>query len=220
MKTPILFALVAVLAVGCGGSDGTGGSGGSGGGGSGGMGGSGGSAGGGSGGMGGGGGSGGSAGGDMGGSGGSGGLQDVNLQPSDFQCITRGQKANNYFIVNKLGHLQEALAVANSATGGDFPPGTIIQLVPNEASVKHVPGWSPATHDWEFFSLSTSKSGTKISARGTTDVVNAFGGNCFNCHMKAQPQWDLVCQSSHGCDPLPLTEQQIAQVQASDPRCP
>jgi hypothetical protein len=162
-----------------------------------------------------------------GGSGGSGGGMsssdlgaDVNIQASDFVCITRGTKANNYFVVNKLGHLQEALAVANSPTGGTFPPGTIIQLVPNEASVKHVPGWNPATHDWEFFSLSTSASGTTISARGTTNVVNAFGGNCFNCHMKAMPQWDLVCQTTHGCDPLPLTEQEIQQVQSSDPRCP
>jgi hypothetical protein len=155
-----------------------------------------------------------------GGGGGSDGGSDVNLQASDFECILRGAKANNYFIVNKLGHLQEALAVANSPTGGTFPPGTIIQLVPNEASVKHLAGWNASTHDWEFFSLSTSKSGTTISARGTTNVVNAFGGNCFNCHMKAQPQWDMVCQTNHGCDPLPLTEQQIQQVQNSDPRCP
>ena len=148
------------------------------------------------------------------------GIADVTIQASDFVCLTRGQKAQNYFVVNKLGHLQEALAVANSATGGTFPPGTIIQLVPNEASVKHAPGWNPATQDWEFFSLSTSASGTTISARGTTNVVNAFGGNCFNCHAKAQPQWDLLCQTTHGCDPLPLTEQQIEQVQAGDPRCP
>jgi hypothetical protein len=224
MKSSILLVLVTVFAVGCGGTDGTGGVGGPGGSddmGGGGLGGSGGAGGtGGAGGAGGTGGAGGSGGaGGTGGAGGSG-VQDVNLQASDFECLSRGQKAKNYFIVNKLGHLQEALAVANSATGGDFPPGTIIQLVPNEASVKHVPGWSPATHDWEFFSLSTSKSGTKISARGTTDVVNAFGGNCFDCHKKAQPQWDLLCQSAHGCDTLPLTEQQIAQVQASDPRCP
>ena len=211
-----LIAIAALFLIGCGGSSTTGGTGGgsaagAGSGGGGGTGGGNSSAGG------------GSAGSSSAGGGtdvGDGGTEDVTIQASDFVCLTRGTKAQDFFVVNKLGHLQEALAVANSTTGGTFPPGTIIQLVPNEASVKHAPGWNAASHDWEFFSLSTSASGTTISARGTTDVVNAFGGNCFNCHMKAQPQWDLLCQTNHGCDPLPLTEQQIQQVQAADPRCP
>jgi hypothetical protein len=31
--------------------------------------------------------------------------------------------------------------------------------------------------------------------RGFAEVNNRFGGNCFNCHAKARPEWDLVCGS-------------------------
>ena len=142
------------------------------------------------------------------------------MKASDFECILRWQKVRAFRITNKLGHMQEALAVANSATGGKYPVGTIIQLIPNEASVKRAVGWSPVTDDWEFFSLSTSSSGTTINKRGTTDVVNAFNGNCFNCHSKAAPQWDLLCETGHGCDPLPLSDSTLQSIQNSDPRCP
>ena len=29
--------------------------------------------------------------------------------------------------------------------------------------------------------------------RGTSDVVNAFNGNCLTCHAKAMPAFDMVC---------------------------
>ena len=122
-------------------------------------------------------------------------------------------------ITNKLGRLKAALAVARSATGGVYPPGTIIQLVPFEAMVKRRKGWSPKTGDWEFFSLQVSGAGTKILHRGTTTVVNQFGGNCFNCHAKAKPQWDFICEQSHGCDPIPLGAALIDSLQKNDPRC-
>jgi hypothetical protein len=147
-------------------------------------------------------------------------IEDLDMQASDFECILGWPKVRAFRITNRLGHMQEALAVANSPTGGKYPVGTIIQLVPGEASVKRAVGWSPTTDDWEFFFLTASKTGTVINARGTTGVMNQFGGNCFNCHMKAQPQWDLLCEMDHGCDPLPLSAQQIEDVQNSDPRCP
>ena len=53
---------------------------------------------------------------------------------------------------------------------------------------------------------------------GHDGVVNGFGGNCFNCHTKADPQWDLVCEQNHGCDPLPFTDQLILALQQGDPR--
>ena len=176
-----------------------------------------------------GGGSGGSGGsGGAGGSGGSGGgagvdgaAEDLDMQASDFECILRWQKVRSFRITNKLGHMTEALAVANTpGGGGKYPVGTIIQLIPNEASVKRRVGFNTQTDDWEFFSLSTSAQGTTISKRGTTDVTNAFGGNCFGCHNKAAPQWDLLCETGHGCDPLPLSDSQLQSIQNSDPRCP
>jgi hypothetical protein len=144
--------------------------------------------------------------------------EDLDMQASDFECILRWDMAGGYRVTNKLGH--DALSIAQSPTGGVFPVGTIIQIVPTEAMVKRRAGFSPATNDWEFFSLGVSSSGTTISKRGTTDVVNAFGGNCLGCHMKAMPQWDFVCATTHGCDPLPLSESQLVALQNMDPRCP
>lgn len=37
--------------------------------------------------------------------------------------------------------------------------------------------------------------------RGFVEVNNRLGGNCFACHVEARPEWDLVCDDSHGCDP-------------------
>lgn len=146
-------------------------------------------------------------------------VEDLDMKASDFECVLRWTQVNGaYRITNKLGH--DPLPVAQSSTGGTFPVGTIIQIVPTEAMVKRRAGFSAATHDWEFFALSVSSSGTTIDKRGTTDVVNAFNGNCLGCHSKAMPQWDLVCGTTHGCDALPLSTQQLVNIQNSDPRCP
>jgi hypothetical protein len=144
----------------------------------------------------------------------------ITVTAADFDCILNWQKVRG-FRVKRIGGgaLAESLAVANNANGGNYPPGTVLQLVPTEAMVKREPGFSPATKDWEFFALNAQRSGTTITSRGTTNVINAFGGNCFNCHDKAQPQWDLVCEQSHGCDPLPISSATIQSIQNGDPRC-
>ena len=145
----------------------------------------------------------------------------VVVNATDFDCILRWEKVRG-FRMKRIGGgaLSESLAVANSAEGGTYPPGTVLQLVPTEAMVKREPGFSPATKDWEFFFLEATKSRTSISARGTTDVKNGFGGNCFDCHNKAEPKWDLVCESTHGCAPLPIGAATIQNIQNADPRCP
>ncbi len=148
-----------------------------------------------------------------------GGGEDLDMKATDFECILRWDQVNSaYRITNKLGH--DALSVAKNPAGGEFPVGTIIQIVPTEAMVKRRAGFSALTHDWEFFALGVSASGTTITTRGTTDVVNAFNGNCFGCHNKAMPQYDLVCGTTHGCDALPLSTAQLVSVQNNDPRCP
>ncbi len=147
--------------------------------------------------------------------------EDLEMTAADFECVKRWPKVGNMRVTNKLGHLDEALAVAGSPTGGAFPVGTIIQLVPTEASVKRRPGFSAASKDWEFFSLQVSNTGTTILQRGGgAGVVNQFGGSCLNCHAQAQPQWDLVCGANHGCAPLPFSGEFLATFQDSDPRCP
>jgi hypothetical protein len=144
--------------------------------------------------------------------------EDANLSAQDFKNIHTYTKVSDFYITNVDGHLAQALAVARSSNGGRYPVGTILQLVPQEAMVKRRAGFSPATNDWEFFSLDVSKSGTKILTRGGAQVVNRFGGSCATCHGGAQSNFDFVCGTTHGCAPLPLTPQLIAAVQAADPR--
>ena len=147
-------------------------------------------------------------------------VEDPVLVAEDFACIKDMTKVRRFYLTNVLGDLDATLAVADSPTGGEYPVGTLIQLVPTEAMVKRAPGFAPAAHDWEFFSLAVDAGGTEILDRGAEQVVNAFGGNCFGCHAKAEPQWDFVCETDHGCDPLPLTAGQIEAIQDADPRCP
>jgi hypothetical protein len=146
--------------------------------------------------------------------------EDFAAAPSDFECITGWTKVRKFRITNKLGHMTEALAVANSPTGGEYPVGTIIQLVPFEAMVKRARGWNAATRDWEFFTFDISSAGTSIFARGTTNVVNRQDGDtCLGCHMLARPEWDMICETDHGCAPLIVKPGRIDALQASDARC-
>ena len=145
--------------------------------------------------------------------------EDLDMQAADFGCIRDGTQVRSFFVTNPLGHLDEALAVADSKSGGTYPVGTVIQLIPLEAMVKRREGWDPSTGDWEFFSLSVAATETTILQRGGADVQNSFGGNCFECHSMAAPQWDLVCEDSHGCEPLGIPDEVIQSLQDGDTRC-
>jgi hypothetical protein len=145
--------------------------------------------------------------------------EDFVATEADFPNINDMTQVRGLFLANPLGHLEEALAVANSPDGGTYPVGTIIQLIPSEAMVKRAAGFSPEFGDWEFFELAVSPEGTEILNRGGREVVNRFGGfSCANCHAKAEPQWDFVCEQDRGCDPLPVGEEVFLALQAADPR--
>ncbi len=144
---------------------------------------------------------------------------DLQIDAKSFRCITKMTPVRQFYVDNLRGHLDETLAAAKSPTGAVYPPGSVIQLVPGEAMVKRDKGFSPVTHDWEFFELDVSKEGTQIRRRGFADVVNRFGGNCFGCHVAARPEWDLVCEADHGCAPIPVTRAMIGALQRTDPRC-
>jgi hypothetical protein len=141
------------------------------------------------------------------------------ISESSFRCIRDMHPVRGFYVDNLLGDLDGTLKVANSATGGAYPPGSVVQLVPGEVMVKREPGFNAATKDWEFFELDVSDKGSVIRKRGFTEVVNRFGGNCFGCHAAAKPEWDLVCETSHGCAPIPLTTPMIRGLQKTDPRC-
>lgn len=145
--------------------------------------------------------------------------QKLDIDNSTFACLTSMTKVRDFYVDNLLGNLEETIAIANSPTGGKYPPGSVVQLIPGEVMVKLEEGSFPATKDWEFFELEVSKNGSEIKKRGFVDVVNKFGGNCFACHIQARPEWDLVCEKDHGCDPLDLSQDMITAIQKTDPRC-
>ncbi len=145
---------------------------------------------------------------------------DLNMQAEDFVCLAEWEQVRRFRITNLLGDLEQTLAVANSDKGGEYPVGTVIQLIPNEAMVKRGSTFAPETNNWEYFSLSTSTEGTEILERGASGVTNAFGGDCLGCHSAADAEWDFVCENGHGCAELPFTPEAIEGIQDADPRCP
>jgi hypothetical protein len=72
--------------------------------------------------------------------------------------------------------LKEAMRIfGDSIPDKEYPVGTILQLVPFEAMVKHPRETFPKTNGWEFFALDVSEAGTKIRDRGD-NVVNLSQG--------------------------------------------
>jgi hypothetical protein len=55
-------------------------------------------------------------------------------------------------------------------------------------------------------------------ARGGAEVVNRFGGSCATCHGAAKPQFDGVCRTEHGCEPLLIGRPVFEALQRGDRR--
>ncbi len=121
--------------------------------------------------------------------------EDIDMTGDDFGCIAEWDKVSGFRINNLLGHLPEALEVANSASGGEYPVGTVLQHLPTEAMVKRREGFSPETGDWEFFLLQVNGTTTTISERGTTEIQTSMGQTCISCHSMVAPEFDLVCNT-------------------------
>jgi hypothetical protein len=140
------------------------------------------------------------------------------VDDSTFKCILKMTPVRHFFVDNLAGDLAGTVAVAQAGKS-EYPEGTLLQLIPNEAMIKQQKGFSPGTNDWEFFALESDKYGSKIVSRGAQEVNNFLGLNCFECHKAARAEFDLVCEQDHGCVPLPLTRAMIHAVQRTDPRC-
>ncbi len=146
--------------------------------------------------------------------------KEIPVNKDTFVCLKKMHSVRGFFVDNLLGQLDATIAVANKPEGLFYPPGSVVQLIPTEVMIKHHKGWNKKTNDWEFFELTVSEKGSKIKVRGTTEVINKFGGNCFGCHQKAKPEWDFICEDNHGCDSLPIPGFLIRRAQRKDPRCP
>jgi hypothetical protein len=144
----------------------------------------------------------------------------LEITEASFNCIRDMKPVRGFYVGNLLGNIDATLAAANNPEGGPYPPGSVVQLVPGEAMVKHHAGYNAATNDWEFFELDVKPGQpTKIRVRGTTEVVNQFGGNCLSCHAPAAQKWDMICEQTHGCLPIPVTPVMARAIQKTDPRC-
>lgn len=143
----------------------------------------------------------------------------VEVTDASFRCMRQMAQVRHFYVDNLLGNVMDTVKVANAPKGAVYPAGSVVQLVPTEAMVKREAGFSPATGDWEFFELEVSEQGSRIGKRGFADVNNRFGKNCFSCHAPAREHFDFVCESDHGCEPIPIDHQMTGALQRSDPRC-
>ena len=145
---------------------------------------------------------------------------DIAVSEQTFGCIVDWPKVRNTrFKHEDPQKLKEAMHILrDSIPDKEYPVGTILQLVPFEAMVKHEREKFPKTNGWEFFALDISESGTKIRDRGD-NVVNLLQGvTCLSCHQPAV-KFDFVCEKGHGCAPLPIDDQKIGELQRADARC-
>lgn len=136
---------------------------------------------------------------------------------ADFDCIKNGTKVGHFYVANRLGKLDQAVAVAKANSKGSvYPLGTIIRLFPLEAMVKRGAGFE-ATGGWEMFKLTSKDDKLSIVQRGGTEVSNG-SGPCIGCHNPAK-DYDFVCSTDHGCAPIPVTDELATVLQDTDPLC-
>jgi hypothetical protein len=135
----------------------------------------------------------------------------------DFDCLTRWQPVRGFYLTNVLGREELALQIANDGFQDQLPPGTIIQLVPQEAMVKLLPGTNPETGDWEYFNLTVDENGTNINQRGGAEVSNP-AGSCLSCHAGAIER-DYVCEATGLCAAAAVPRNIVDALVQGDPRC-
>jgi len=57
----------------------------------------------------------------------------VDISESTFKCLSALAASGRFFVDNILRNLDATLSVANSSSGGNYPPGSLLTLVPDEA---------------------------------------------------------------------------------------
>jgi hypothetical protein len=145
---------------------------------------------------------------------------DLVITEKSFGCLLDLPKVRNTRIQNPDPEkLREAIRIfRDSVADREYPAGTVLQLIPTEAMIKHDRAAFPKTNGWEFFALKVSVDGTAIQDRGDKVLNTSLKKPCLECHSPAA-KFDFVCEKGHGCAPIPVTDQQIAAMQSADPRC-
>jgi hypothetical protein len=143
---------------------------------------------------------------------------EVVVDEKSFGCIEEmGTKVKKTYIRHSdPAKLKEAVRIFETGAAEEYPVGTILQLVPIEAMVKHEKSKFPNSNGWEFLLFDVKAEGAKIVQRGDS-AANPLG-NCLTCHTGAA-KFDFVCDKGHGCAPIPVKDEQILAMQAADARC-
>ena len=139
------------------------------------------------------------------------------ITAADFPCITDMEAVRGFHLTNLLGDTDAAVAIAEAGFVEPVPPGTLIQLIPQEAMVKGLPGSSPETDDWEFFLINPSGGDAAIVERGFDTIANA-AGSCWGCHVGARDR-DAVCEQTGSCADAAVPRAVVDALVGSDPRC-
>src|SRR5947208_16140261 len=145
---------------------------------------------------------------------------DIAVSEQTFGCILDWPQVRNTRIKHSdPEELKEAMRIfRDSLPDREYPVGTILQLVPFEAMVKHPREKFPKTNGWEFFALDVSGAGTKIRDRGDSVYMYSQVVTFLCCNQPAA-KFDFVCEKGHGCAPIPFNDQAIAALQQADARC-
>jgi hypothetical protein len=85
----------------------------------------------------------------------------VKVGDDTFECITEMTPVRHFYVDNLLGNLQGTVAVAEKGRG-DYPEGSVVQLVPTEVMIKQPKGFNPTTRDWEFFAIDVTEDGAEF----------------------------------------------------------
>src|ERR1700724_1574463 len=109
---------------------------------------------------------------------------DLVITEKSFGCLLDLPKVRNTRIQNPdPDKLREAIRIfRDSVPDKEYPKGTILQLIPTEAMVKHDRAAFPNTNGWEFFALKVSADGTTIEARGDNVINASLKKPCLGCH--------------------------------------
>src|SRR5260370_16309085 len=101
---------------------------------------------------------------------------DLAITEKSFGCLLDLPKVRNTRIQNPDPEkLREAIRIfRDSVPDKEYPTGTILQLIPTEAMLKHDRAAFPNTHGWEFFALKVSPDGTTIQDRGDNVLPTSF----------------------------------------------
>src|SRR5580704_5193777 len=92
---------------------------------------------------------------------------DLVITEKSFGCVLNLPKVRNTRIQNPdTEKLKEAIRIFRDAVPDkEYPTGTILQLIPGEAMVKHDQASFPNTRGWECFALKVTAKVTEITDR-------------------------------------------------------